>query len=281
MKRLIIFYLSLFALCPSFSQDKEPFEISFGAIKTELKNAASNIGIKYLKSLDDLFENKNFIYTGEKSLLTFTPDLDIKTGSDDAFSSITLKGTFLFMTFETTTVGGIEVPNTSELFHTFPMSIGVETNNNFSLLNTIAEFGWVPWYQAPSREIADWLKNTKIGFFIQTGYKFDLDGSNQLLLGGEADESGELVDSGILRLKGNSRFEIQKLFSIGNYKLGLIGDTTLWYDIANSEIYYRLNGKFRLHISEDKYFDFQYEKGSGAPNFNQGDQYGIGLTVAF
>ena len=28
-------------------------------------------------------------------------------------------------------------------------------------------------------------------------------------------------------------------------------------------------------------FDFQYQKGSGEPNFNEGDQYVLGLTVTF
>jgi hypothetical protein len=51
----------------------------------------------------------------------------------------------------------------------------------------------------------------------------------------------------------------------------------------NSEIYYTLEAKVRFYLSQqkDKFFDFEYQKGSGAPNFNQGDQFGIGLTVTF
>lgn len=42
-----------------------------------------------------------------------------------------------------------------------------------------------------------------------------------------------------------------------------------------------LMGKIRFYFSDDKFFDLEYQKGSGAPNFNEGDQYGLVLTVTF
>lgn len=34
-------------------------------------------------------------------------------------------------------------------------------------------------------------------------------------------------------------------------------------------------------LKKDYYFDLGYEKGSGAPNFNQGEQFTAGLGIRF
>ena len=82
---------------------------------------------------------------------------------------------------------------------------------------------------------------------------------------------------------GGFGIETKSLFHISGVGVGLVGNADGWYDFLNSQIYYTVQGNLRLYLTagEDKYFDFQYQKGSGAPNFNQGDQYGIGLTISF
>ena len=63
--------------------------------------------------------------------------------------------------------------------------------------------------------------------------------------------------------------------------VSFIGAATVWYDIANSVFYHRLVATLRLTVIENRHFDFTYEKGSGAPNFNEGSQFSANLAVTF
>jgi hypothetical protein len=47
----------------------------------------------------------------------------------------------------------------------------------------------------------------------------------------------------------------------------------------NSEVYYKLSGKIRFLLNKDYCFDLGYEKGSGAPNFNQDEQFTTNLGI--
>jgi hypothetical protein len=287
MKKILKINFLVFVLLYSFSlnaqDNQKPIEVTIGTIKTDLKQNAINFGLSYLKSLDSLWEKQDFLLDGNKSLFLITPDISIKSGNGDAFSSISAKLTGLTMLFDTISVAGQVTPNTAKTFHTFPLSLGIETNNKFNVVNGIAELGWVPWYQAASRNTPDFLKRTKFGIFIQGGYKFAVDTTGKQAVGGEIDQSKEKTDNAIFRAKGSFGIDTKSLFHFSGVGVGLVGSTDGWYDFLNSEIYYTIQGKIRLYLteSEDKFFDFQYQKGSGAPNFNQGDQYGIGLTVTF
>jgi hypothetical protein len=287
MKKILKINFLVFVLLYSFSlnaqDNQKPIEVTIGTIKTDLKQNAINFGLSYLKSLDSLWEKQDFLLDGNKSLFLITPDISIKSGNGDAFSSISAKLTGLTMLFDTISVAGQVTPNTAKTFHTFPLSLGIETNNKFNVVNGIAELGWVPWYQAASRNTPDFLKRTKFGIFIQGGYKFAVDTTGKQAVGGEIDQSKEKTDNAIFRAKGSFGIDTKSLFHFSGVGVGLVGSTDGWYDFLNSEIYYTIQGKLRLYLteSEDKFFDFQYQKGSGAPNFNQGDQYGIGLTVTF
>ena len=67
----------------------------------------------------------------------------------------------------------------------------------------------------------------------------------------------------------------------GERSLNVVPSAEFYYDIANDEVYYQLKGILRLKLAGSSAIDFTYEKGSGAPNFNEGDQFGVGLTFAF
>ena len=54
-----------------------------------------------------------------------------------------------------------------------------------------------------------------------------------------------------------------------------------WYDIANGKTYYRVTAACRVRIAKDRHFAFACEKGSGAPNFNKGNQFSANITVTF
>lgn len=275
--------MCVFATQLSFAQEK-PLEISLGTIKTELKQNAIDFGIRYVQSLDSLFKRQDILLALDKSLFQVTPEFNVQSGTNDAFSSIDVKLSGLFMFFKTTTVAQQITPCTDCFMHLLPISAGVETNNTFSTINGIVEFGYVPWYQSPMMsKVPKWMKHTKIGIFLQAGYKFNIDTTNTSIVGGQIDDSKEAVDNSIFRAKGSFAIDTKSLFEINGVGVGIVGSTDGWYDFLNSEIYYTIKGSARFFLtqSKDKYFDLKYQKGSGAPNFNQGDQFGIGLTMTF
>ena len=283
VKNLVIFLLSLSFIGLKAQEHSKPLEVTLGALKTELKQNAINFGISYLKSLDSIWDKQDFLLDRDKSVFLITPDLNIQSGNNDAFSSISIKITGLPILFDTVHVARQVTPNTAKTFHTFPFSLGLEASNKFNIVNGIAEFGWVPWYQAELREAPDFLKRTKIGIFIQGGYKFSVDSTGRYAVGGEVDESKEITNNTIFRAKGSFRIDTKSLFNLGGIGVGLVGTTDGWYDFLNSEVYYSIQAKLRLYLTsnQDQYFDFQYQKGSGAPNFNQGEQFGMALTITF
>lgn len=280
-KLYAVFILSLTVSLAS-AQEK-PLTITLGNIKTELKNSALNLGIQYLVSLDSAYKEQDILFTGKKSLFQISPEFNVQTGTSDAFSAIDAKITGVALLFQTIKIDGIITPDTKKLFHTFPLSAGIETNNNFDYVNAICEAGYVPWYQAVfMNKVPAWLKKTKLGIFLQGGYKFNLDITDSVnKSGGGADQSKEPIDKAILRAKGSFGINTQELLNLLFLKIGLAGDANGWYDILNRTTYFSLEGKLRFFVGKNRYFDFVYQKGSGAPNFNKGDQYGINLTVGF
>lgn len=267
----------------AFAQEK-PLQLSLGTVRTELRQNAIDFGIKYVQSLDSLFQYQDILFSGKNSLFQLTPEFDVQSGTSDAFSSIDAKLSGLIMFFRNTEVAGLVTPCTDCYMHLMPVSVGVETNNTFTVVNGILEFGYVPWYQSPMmKKIPQWMKHSKIGIFFQAGYKFDTDTTRTNPAGGQLDESKETLGQAILRLKGSAAIYTKSLFDIGGVGLGLWGSADAWYDFLNSEVYYRLQGTLRFFLTQnkDKYFNINYQKGSGAPNFNKGNQFGMGLTVAF
>lgn len=285
MKNPIFTFAILIIVCfqTAIAQDK-PLELSLGTIKTELKQNAIDFGIRYVKSIDSLFKEQDIMFAGRNSLFQATPEFNVQSGTNDAFSSIDVKMTGLLMFFRTTEVSGIKTPCTKCYMHLLPVSIGLESNNTFTTLNGIFEFGYVPWYQSPMmKDIPSWIKHTKIGVFLQAGYKFNIDSTGVNAVGGQVDESKEQLNSEIFRTKGSFAIDTKSLFELNGVGVGLVGSSDVWYDFLNSEVYYTISGKARFYLTQnkDKFFDLKYQKGSGAPNFNQGDQFGIVLTMAF
>ena len=151
----------LFANTQLFGQEK-PIQIDLSTIKTELKQNAISVGINYIKSLDNIFKIQDPLWIADHSLFQVTPQFNVQTGTNDAFSAINAKVTGLFMTFKDTTIAGQKTPNLERGFQTFPISIGIETNNKFNIINGIVEAGWVPWYQTQgNKRTPKWLKSTK------------------------------------------------------------------------------------------------------------------------
>lgn len=276
MKKTIIALLLLIITFTARSQ----LEVQLGASKTDLKNNAITIGLTYLKSLDSIFGFEHFV-PGKKSFFLVTPELDLHTGTEDAYSSIVAKASGLFASFKTTTVAGLTTPDFNKTFHVFPVSVGIESNNSFNTINGILEAGWIPYYQSYGRNSPNWLKKTHIGVFLQAGYKFNLDTAGSNAIGGEIDESSEAPDNGIFRAKGSAQVNTGQIINISGFRIGLVGDADVWYDFLNSEVYHKLQGEVRVYLTEDQYLSFFFSKGSGAPLFNGANQIGMGVTLNF
>lgn len=270
MKKLLLLLLLFFTVAANAQ-----LNVELGAIKTDLKQSALRLGITYLKSLDSVFGNQEYFIPGKRSFFLITPDLDIQTGTEDAFSSINLKATGLLNIFKTTTVAGLLTPDYNKTFHTFPISLGVETNNQFNNTNGIVEFGWVPYYQSYGRKSPDWVKKTNFGIYLQGGYKFNQDTTGA---GGDEYEGEEREKRGIFRAKGSLGVNTEKIITIQGLSFGLVGTADAWADIVNSEFYHKLEGRVRVFLTEAAFFDFIFSHGSGAPLFNEAEQYGVGIT---
>lgn len=250
--------------------------VELGARQTELGNGAISFGISYLKSLDSIFGGQEYFVPGKRSWFMVTPELEIVSGSEDAFSSIILKASGLFNTFKTTqTPSGLTIPDHNKTSHSFPISLGVEANNSFDNVNGIFEVGWVPYYQSYTRSSPTWVKRSRFGIFMQTGYKFSVDTTGQ---GGDEFASAEQVKRFIARARGILSVDTDAIFHVGALNVGLVGSAEGWADIANSEFYHKLEGRARIYLTPDQYFDVIWSSGSGAPLFNDAEQVGVGFT---
>lgn len=273
-----IIIILLMMLLPFTS--KSQLQVTIGASKSELRESAITVGITYLKSFDSIWKSKSHRWYGKNSTFSINPEVYMQTGSEDAFSSIAVKATGLLLKFKTTRVSGILTPNTGALFHAFPMSAGVETNNLFTSVNGILEAGWVPWYQAKQIDLPKIIKMTTIGAFLQVGYKQFIDSAANAK-GGQLDESEEQPGDFLARAKGSFDIDTKTLIKVSNLDVGIVGAADVWFDMVNGATYYRIEGRGRFYLNKTQYIDFIYQKGSGAPNFNQGDQFGVGLTLRF
>lgn len=249
--------------------------VELGARQTELGKGAISFGISYLKSLDSIFNGQEYFVPGKHSWFMVTPELELVSGSEDAISSIVLKATGLFNVFKTTQVSGLTVPDNSKTFHSFPVSLGIEANNSFDNVNGILEVGWVPYYQSYARQSPTWVKRSKFGIFMQTGYKFNIDSTG---IGGDQFASQEKVRRLIARARGILSLDTDAILRIGALNIGLVGSAEGWADIVNSEFYHKLEGRARIYLTPDQYFDVIWSSGSGAPLFNEAQQVGVGFT---
>lgn len=251
--------------------------LSFGYVRTELEKSAVNLAVDYVKNLNPKLTD---FRAGRNSLTSFTPDIKILVGSDDTFNGITAKYVGNIMTFKTTNVAGVTTPDLSKTFYNFPIALGIETNQDFSFVNGLVEAGFVPWYQNDN-SLPKFIRQTKIGLFLQGGYKFAV---NDTIIpkGGDIDQSKEKTKNALFRTKLAGGFSPSYFFDTAkSYGISLIGNGALWYDFLNSEVYYNIEGKLRLILSKDYFLDFAYDKGSGAPNFNEGEQFTTNLTIRF
>jgi len=287
LKRIVLFsaLVMMFLSFSSGSAEEDrayPFELSFGTVRTDADRGAINLYLSYNEQID---ENKIFQEIGEDDfrigrgwLTGFSPELLVQTGGEDAFRRVIAKirGNY----FWPEAIGSGKKPEKSKSFLRFPLAVGFETDHRFDQLNFIGEFG----YEFIGRPVGknQMIKRPEVGLFLQTGYKFDIEDKGEGEFGGAVDESEEDSDSFIMRAALGGSAEIDLFhFNKDRYLVQFLPSGRLWYDLPNTEIYYRLDLILRLALTTDKSFDLRYELGSGEPNFNDGDQISANFTLRF
>jgi len=189
----------------------------------------------------------------------------------------------VMLRFAQTDVGGIQTPRTDYLW-AFPVSFGVETDQDFETISGLAEVGVMPWLQGVLPQA---LKSLRFGLFVQAGYKFEVDeGDIQAVdndAGGNIDQSLEAVDDMLLRGKFRLDWSYASYNQESEPGMGFALPLALagWRDLANGEWYYSVQATARIKLRQNLVYDLGYAKGSGAPNFNEGDQFSGRLTVIF
>lgn len=263
-------------------EEKVPVNLTLGAIRTEAERSAVGFLAEYTKNIGDIFTTG--LSKGKKSgsLFDFSPEIRIQTGDEDSFNGIIAKLSGNYILFRTTTVGNVVTPDSSKLFHVFPASLGFEADRNFRKVNALVEVGYVPFKKLSPTMLLG--VNPLFGVFLQGGYTSiqDDDEDVQATTGGAEDESQETSSGVLFRAKADLGFDypIPPKYLQG-LDIRLIGKATGWYDFAHTDTYHQLQGIFRIGLSKDRFFDLKYENGSGAPNFNKGDQFSSGLTIQF
>jgi hypothetical protein len=257
-------------------------EAFLGTVETEAESAAVRLAIDLTSQL-----NGEFFDPRGKVTWKVAPDIKILTGDDDGFNGFNAKLTALGAILDPSVLDA--EPGASFLFaHTFPISGGVESDADFQTVNGLLEVGYVPWFNAEKLKTSvgkgSWL--IAPGAFLQIGHKFASDeGTPATPKTPDNDESEEQEDDILARVKLGLKVKspIYSIAEMGTFDLRAQGivDAYGWYDIENSEVYHRVVGTLRFNLTEDKSFDLNYESGSGAPNFNQGEQFSAGLTVNF
>ncbi|HKI02990.1 MAG TPA: hypothetical protein VKK31_13525 [Thermoanaerobaculia bacterium] len=267
-------------------------EFSLGTARTAAEAAAVKFLARFAEGLPDIYETSKSRAKEDKGwILDLSPDISIETGDKDSFNGVIAKMTGNYMRIRLTELPGIPQPiaDSNKLIHVVPVSFGFEGNRNFDDVAAILETGYIPMLIPKGLGFMH-----KVGIFLQAGYKFDASKDGEQESGGAEDQSAEEPDTSILRLKtsvgtkwcllGNNGGCLRALgggLGKGDWSVNVLLDASGWYDIANQETYHLIDARLRLTLKEARNFDLKYQDGSGAPNFNKGDEFSANLTIGF
>lgn len=279
---LMFLPLSIFA--------QESISLSIGGVSTSTRQGAIDLGLKLFESYESVL-NKPQIAAGHKWYMYVKPQAEIRYGNDDMFNGFVAKATGMFLFFDTTTVFGVNgVLDPTKMQWVVPYSVGLETNKDFRNYNVIGEIGLIPFYKAiagsrgvTNKTLLKLSNQSNFGIYFQGGNKVGGLGTADTLANqteGDASQTAESIGNGIARLKLMANLNPVLLKPIqGDFNIHLRLQAIYWYDLINSAHYYRVEAKLGIQILKNLAFEFGYEKGSGAPNFNTGDQFGGNLKV--
>ena len=268
----------------AYSAEKASYELSIGTIEAEAVKTAVGLLFKYFVKIDSIYlfdhaKPKN-ICSDSGWLFHINPEINLRTGEGDVFNGFITKLNGNYIRFKTIKIGNIVTPDSSKLFHVFQFNIVLETNKHSDYVNSLFEIGYIPFLLTHKWRLG--LEN-RVGVFLIAGHKSEIDDDPKVETGNAVDESEEEVNSVILRTKlgGEGKFDILKFGNNAKYSISVNPETWGWYDFANDEFYHRVVGAVCFNFPKYISLNLKYENGSGAPNFNDGEQFSINLAVNF
>lgn len=277
MKRLLLLCLSCLPTLV-YAQTDSVTSLSIGTIQTQAERAATTFLIDYFEELSPTQLNFEDVGDNSASMVYFSPEASLQTGENDSFNSVLFKLGGTYLRAGVTEIANLKTPETDTLMHAVPFSFGIEADRDFNNVVGLLEVGYVPFHLGSSMK---WGLENKVGVFAQLGYKTsDDDNDLEAPVGGAVDQSEEADDEAVARLKFNTQFRFMLHQSEG-FNVAIVPDVNAWFDMRNSEVYHQAVVKLVFGLTEDMSFDLRYEDGSGAPNFNEGDQFGAHFTIAF
>jgi len=284
---ILLFSLSFFwvPIVQAETNEKEaPLDISISSIRTEAEKAAVGLLVKYVETIDEEYLITNAdpqnINPDLGWLFDISPEVEVQIGEKDAFNGIIAKLTGNYIRFDIKKIAEHYTPCSDCYFHVFPFSLGFESDRNFESVSALAEIGYVPYFLKNEK----WKLGvkSKLGLFLQAGYKIEVDDDPEAKEGGAVDESAEEPDSEIARIKFDAGTQIDLFsYSKGKQYVALVPRVRLWWDMVNSELYHKVEASIKFPLGSDKSFDLKYENGSGAPNFNEGEQFSANISIKF
>ena len=260
------------------TSESAPLSLSIGALRTEAESAGIRLAADYVENTLGKAQTYIFANPNSRNVFLLVPEAHILTGDKDAFQGTTAKLTGLetFFPRNKEITPGIFMPDLDRTIQTVPFAVGLESDGKFKNVDALAEVGYVPWLPPP------WRFRVRPGIFLQGGYKFSRGESPNGSSAGDTDQSSEPGSSGLLRGKQSLVIDSSEWPLLTTpVKFKVMGSADVWEDMLNSAVYHRVTGTLRIIVSKDRFWDFKYEHGSGAPNFNRGDQFSTNITVAF
>ncbi|HPG40868.1 MAG TPA: hypothetical protein PLP19_18415 [bacterium] len=253
-------------------------KITFNSILTESEEKAVGMIAEIIPTL-----NMERYFINKKGVGYLGPYFEIQKGSDDAFESLLAKASGFWMLTPPIDEDG-EPDYIRHWINIFPFSAGIETDLEFKNPISLLEIGWTPIGPRKKIDLKSQSRfglslNRNMGLFLQGGYKFDNKNNSDSTIH-EIEENYKTKEKPDM-LTARVKAELVYGFSFMNF-FEIVPKGTGWFDIVNQEFYYHMEAKFRIVIKPSKLsIDCLYQRGSGAPNFNKGDQYSGGLTIMF
>lgn len=289
MRPVLLLGLAFVVAVPLGAQENS---FSIGTLRTEAARAAIRLAVKYAKQYESIFviADTSRLRAGARTwFLDISPQVEVLTGDEDSFQGVVAKLTgnlvnarVIKLRDERTRdpLPGFVIDRDTGVIAVLPTSLGIESDGGFRTINALGEIGLVPLLP---RQFTRPNLQYRIGVFLQGGYKFRVDSirDSTAVQGGGKDESQEEPESGLFRSLARVNANLGVPLAPLQRNIRLLADGSAWYDFLNTKVYVRLEATVRLLLDEEKNFDFKFERGSGAPNFNTGEQFSANLTIVF
>ncbi len=259
---LLLFAAGLIAAAGADSLAGGPIVISLGSVRSTAQQAALAFGFNYVADVASAARGE--MTPGKTSYFKWTPEVEVAAAAGAAHSRIIARADANLCLFGLTSVAGVITPNSAGVIHDLFGSAGFETTDALDAVAGVAEVGYVPWLPKCIR----WIK---AGVFLQGGYQgrlFEPDTT-----GGRAAPA----EGAVLRARGRLAAE-KRLPEVGKRAIGLAVHGESWYDLLDQRLHYSARGAVRFFFTQDLSVDVVYERNSGAPAFEEGHQFGVGLT---